>query len=71
MSKTRNVPLAMTDDLLAQVDRATRQLGENRSAVMRMSIRAGLPLVLKHVPRETWDAKARQPESETKAAGNA
>jgi hypothetical protein len=36
----------MDDGLLGEIDRAASVLGENRSAVMRMAMRAGLPLII-------------------------
>ena len=44
-NKTRNIPLSIDDDLLAEIDRIAESTKESRSAVMRKAMREGLPLV--------------------------
>ncbi len=45
MATTRNVPLSIDDQLLAEIDRVAEMTNDTRSAVMRRAIREGLPLV--------------------------
>jgi hypothetical protein len=42
---TRNIPLALDDELLAAIDAVAEATKESRSAVMRRAIREGLPIV--------------------------
>ncbi len=41
---TRNVPISIDDELLAEIDRVAERTKESRSAVMRRAIREGLSL---------------------------
>lgn len=41
---TRNIPLSVDDELLAEIDRVAEATKESRSAVMRRAIREGLPI---------------------------
>ncbi len=42
---SRNIPLSIDDELLAEIDRVAESTKESRSAIMRRAIREGLPLV--------------------------
>lgn len=43
--KTRNIPLSLDDELLAEIDSVAESTKESRSAVMRRAMREGLALV--------------------------
>src|SRR5690242_3108648 len=45
MAMTRNIPLSLDDELLAEIDRVAESTKESRSAVMRRAIREGLAVV--------------------------
>lgn len=47
--KLNNIPVTLDDEFLEGIDLAAKMVGENRSTVMRMAIRLGIPLVLQRL----------------------
>jgi len=57
MSKLNSIPLALPDDLHREIKRGAKQTGLSQAAVMRHSIRLGLPAFVERFPMPSPQGK--------------
>ena len=50
VTKTKSIPLALPNDLHGEIKRGAKKTGLSQAAVMRSSMKLGLPLFLRNFP---------------------
>jgi hypothetical protein len=57
MGNLKSIPLAIPDDLHREIKRGAKQTGLSQAAVMRQSIRLGLPAFIEKYPMPSPQGK--------------